>query len=113
MTSTEIQTVHRVIALLCSLIDEPQECAAVPRHSPIRRFVEEYLVANSTADITCEEGWRFFYEIVQAGELPPMRKAVFLRQLPSLMEAVFHVRKCHHIEREGNRLRGFRGVGIR
>jgi len=113
MTSTEIQAVRRAITLLCLLIDEPQEGAGIPWRSPVRRFVQDYLVANASADLTCEEAWRFFQEIVQADELPPMRKVIFLRQLPSLMGSVFHVRKCHHIQRGGRRVRGFNGVSIR
>ena len=113
MTNTELQTIRRAITLLCSLIDEPQECVSVPWQSPVRRFVETYLVPDPNADLTSAEAWKFFQEIVQAGELMPMRKSVFLRQLPSLMESVFHVRKCHAIQRDGHHVRGFRGVGIR
>jgi hypothetical protein len=42
-----------------------------------------------------------------------MRKAVFLRQLPGIMEETFAARKCHHVIRAGRRQRGFRGVGLR
>jgi hypothetical protein len=42
-----------------------------------------------------------------------MRRAVFLRQLPAVMESIFGTRKCHSIERGGRLLRGFRGVTIR
>jgi len=113
MTSTEVQAVRRAIALLRSLIDEPQECAGIPWCSPVRHFVRDYLVADASADLTCEEAWQFFQEIVRAGELSPMRKAIFLRQLPLLMESVLHVRKCHHMQRGGRCVRGFKGVGIR
>jgi hypothetical protein len=113
MTSTEGQVVRRAIALLCSLIDEPQESAGIPSRSPVRRFVQEYLVADISGDLTCEEAWQFFQEIVQSGELPPLRKAVFFRQLPSLMESVYHVRKSHAIQRDTRRQRGFKGVGIK
>ena len=106
MTSTEVQAVRRAITLLCSLIDEPQGSAGIPRRSPVWRFVQEYLVAEASADLTCKEAWQFFLEIVKANELPPTRKAIFLRQLPSLMESAFHVRKCHHIWRGGRRVRG-------
>lgn len=113
MKNAEIQAIRRAITMLCSLIDEPQETLPVPWQSPIRRFVREYLAPDPKADISCAEAWQFFQEIVEAGELPPMRKAAFLRQLPTVMEAVFRVRKCHHIERPGHRVRGFKGVGIR
>ncbi len=113
MTSIEVQTIRRVISLLCSLIGEPHECAGVPAGSAVRRFVRDYLAADANAEITCQESWTYFQEIVTAGELTPTRKAAFLRELPMLMEAVFHVRKCHHIQRDGHRQRGFRGVGIR
>jgi hypothetical protein len=82
MTKTEAQAVRRAISLLCSVIDLPQECAPLPLppHSPSRRFVQEYLIADANADITCEEAWTFFQEVVEAGELFPVRKAVFLRE---------------------------------
>jgi hypothetical protein len=113
MTNTELQTVRRAITLLRSLIDEPQECFPAPQNSPVSRFIQEYLAPDPDADLSCAEAWQFFKEIAQSGELPPMRMAAFLRQLPAVMEAVFCLRKCHHIERAGRRVRGFRGVGIR
>jgi hypothetical protein len=63
--------------------------------------------------MSCEELWTFFQEVVDAGELPGMRKAVFLRQLPTVIETDFRVRKSHHIERSGRRVRGFKGITIR
>ncbi len=113
MKSTEVETIRRVIGLLCSLIDEPHEGEPLPRQSPVRRFVQEYLVADFATDITCEEAWTFFREIVQSGALSPLPKAIFFRQLPALIEATFQARKSHHITRMGRRQRGFRGVGIR
>jgi hypothetical protein len=113
MTNTELQTVRRAITLLRSLIDEPQEYPPLPQHSPVRRFVQEYLAPDPDADLSCEEAWQFFEEIAHEGELPPMRKAAFLRQLPIVMESIHHVRKCHGIERADRRVRGFRGVAIR
>jgi hypothetical protein len=62
------QTVRRVIALLYTLIDEPPVPAPVPQNSPIRRFVQEYLVADANADLTCEEAWKFYYRT-----LPPLK----------------------------------------
>lgn len=113
MKNLEIQAVRRAISLLSSLIDEPHECVPVPWQSPIRGFVQEYLTSDADADVTSEELWTFFLEVVQSGELTAMRKAAFLRQLPIMMEAVFHVRKCHNVERSGRHVRGFKGVGIR
>ena len=113
MTNTEIQTVRRAITLLRSLIGEPQECPPAPQHGPVSRFVQEYLAPDPDADLACEEAWKFFQEVTNAGDLPPIRKAVFLRQLPAIMENLFHVRKCHHVLRGNSRLRGFRGVSIR
>ena len=85
----------------------------MPWQSPIRRFVREYLVADAKADLSCAEAWQYFLEVTQAGELQPMRKSAFLRQLPTVMEAVFNARKAHNVERSGRRQRGFRGVGVR
>jgi hypothetical protein len=113
MTKTEISVINRAIDLLRLLIAEPQECFPAPQNSPVSRFVREYLAPDPDADLSCAEAWQFFLEIVKAKELPPTRKAIFLRQLPSLMESALHVRKCHHIWRGGRRVRGFKGVGIR
>jgi hypothetical protein len=52
-------------------------------------------------------------KVVDAGELPPMRKAAFLRQLPVVMEAVFRVRNRHHVQRSSRRVRGFKDITIR
>jgi hypothetical protein len=112
MTKIEIQAVQRAISALSSLMNRPQECSPLP-HSPARRFVEYYLEADANSDMSCEEIWRFFQEVVAAGELPPIRKAVFLRQLPILMREVFQLRKCHRIQRESHHVRGFKGISVR
>ena len=65
------------------------------------------------ADLSCAEAWQYFQEVAQAGELQPTRKATFLRQLPTSMEAAYQVRRCHSILRSGRRVRGFKGIGIR
>jgi hypothetical protein len=113
MTHSELEIVKRVRALLRSLADEPLECESILRDSPVGRFAREYLAADLQSDLTCDEAWTYYQEIAQANELPQMRKAVFLRQLPSVMQVVYHVRKSHHIERFGRRLRGFRGINLR
>ena len=113
MTNTQIQTVRRAISLLSALIDEPKPCAAVPFQSPIRRFVQEFIAPDPKTDLSCAEAWQYFQEVAQAGELQSMRKSIFLRQLPTIMEAAYQVRRSHSIVRSGRRVRGFRGVGIK
>ena len=113
MTDTELQAIRYAITLLCSLIGAPQEGAPAPQHGPIRHFAEKYLTSDPDADLSCAEAWQFYQEIAQAGDLPPMRKTAFLRQLPVVMETVFNVRKCHHIERGDCCQRGFRGINLR
>jgi hypothetical protein len=113
MTKSEIQVIQRAISALSSLINRPQEGSPLPRPSPARQFVRDYLVADAKLDLSCNELWRFFQEVVAAGELSPMRKAVFLRQLPGLMQEVFQLRKCHRIQRESHHVRGFKGVSVR
>jgi hypothetical protein len=115
MNQSEIDVARRAIQLLSTLLPDVQGRTGgpTPQHLPVNRFVQEYLANDSTADLACEEAWQFFQEIAQAGGLPSLRKAAFLRQLPIEMDAVFGVKKCHGIERAGSRVRGFRGVGIR
>ncbi|MCW5550897.1 MAG: hypothetical protein KIS67_01900 [Verrucomicrobiae bacterium] len=113
MKPSEEQTIRRAIALLSSMIDTPQECLPAPWHSPVRQFVEKYLCPDPQAELASEEAWTFFQEIVQAGELAAIRRAVFLRQLPTIVEAVYGLRKSHHVERSGRRVRGFKGIAIR
>jgi hypothetical protein len=46
---------------------------------------------------------------------PPYRllsKSQFLRRLPNVLERVFDVRKSHDIERDGHRVRGFKGINL-
>src|SRR5579864_735908 len=113
MTKTELAMVNRAITLLKSLTNGPEEDGPPLQLSPIGRFVQEYLAPDPGSDFGCQELWQFFQEIVKAGELPTMRKSVFLRGLPGVMHAVYDVRKCHNIERFGRRVRGFRGVNSR
>ena len=58
-------------------------------------------------------GWTYFQKIADAGDLSPMRKSIFLRQLPTIMEASLRVRYCHNILRIGSRVRGFPGEGLK
>jgi hypothetical protein len=115
MTSREIDLVRHAIEILQRLLPDDQGRAgdSAPPRCPVAGFVREYLAPDPDADLTCAELWNFFQEIAQAGKLPPMRKAAFLRRLPGVMESVFGAPKCHSIERGGRRLRGFRGVTIR
>ena len=50
---------------------------------------------------------------MQAGELEPMRKAIFLRQLSVLMAVDYCLKKSHNVQRSGRHVRGFKGVGVR
>jgi hypothetical protein len=113
MTKTEIAIINRAITILQLLVDKPQEGGPPSQPSPIERFVQEFLALDPSSDFGCQELWRFFQEIVQAGELPAMRKATFLRQLPTVIEEVYNIKKCHHVERFGRQVRGFRGVNSR
>ena len=113
MTKTELVRINRAITTLRSLSGEPREGGAPLPPSPIERFVREYLAPDPGSDFGCLELWEFFREIVKAGELPPMPKATFLAELPAVMEAVYNLKKSHHIERLGRRVRGFRGVNSR
>ena len=115
MTSQECDLIRHAIETLRRLLPDDQGRAgdSAPPRCPVTRFVQEYIAPDPDADLACGELWKFFQEVAQSGELPPMRKAAFLCRLPGVMEAVFNARKCHHIERGGHRVRGFRGVGIR
>jgi hypothetical protein len=113
MTKIEAAAINRAISILASLVNQPQAVDPIPRSSPVWTFADEYLAPDPKGDITCEEAWRFFEEVAQAEGWPVMRKAVFLRQLPGIIEETFGARKCHHVVRNGRRQRGFRGVGLR
>ena len=114
MTKSEIELIHRALDLLHRLVpdERPRVGDNVPQPCPVTRFAQKYL-APADADFTCQELWRFYDEVAQAGEFPPMSKAAFLRRLPAVMESVFGLRKCHSIMTEGHRVRGFRGINMR
>ena len=115
MTSQESELIRSALALLHRLVPpgEPHASDATPRRCPVNLFVKKYLVRDPASDLTTVELWRFFSEISTSGELEPRPKAEFLRCLPGAMQSVFGAHKCHSIERNGRRLRGFRGVNIR
>jgi len=113
MTKTELVRINRAITVLQSLIEKPHEGGRTLHASPIEHFVREYLAPDPGSDFGCLELWQFFHEVVAAGELEPLPKSTFLRQLPAVMEAVYNLKKSHHIERLGHRVRGFRGVNSR
>jgi hypothetical protein len=115
MRRSETDLIHRAIELLNRLVpdDKGRADGPAPRRCPVMRFAQEYLAHDPAADVSCSELWRFFREIADAGELPRVPKAAFLRRLPGAMESVFCVRKSHNIERAGRRVRGFKSVTFR
>jgi hypothetical protein len=115
MTRTEIDLIRRAIELLNRLVPDEQGRVDgfAPRRCPVMRFAQEYLAPDPAAVVSCGVLWRYFREIADAGELPSMPKAAFLRRLPAVMEAVFGVRKSHNIQWGGRRVRGFKSVTFR
>ena len=115
MNEAEIDLVRRALELLNRLVPDVQGRAGdpTPRRCAVTDFAKSYLISDPAADVSCGELWTFFREIADAGGLPPVRKAAFLRQLPAAMATIFGARKCHAIQRGGHRVRGFRGVNLR
>jgi len=113
MNEVEVAVINRAIALLRSLTEEPRVTDPMPSQCPVVRFAKQFLTNNSADDLSCSELWTFYREIADAGELPLVRKALFLRRLPAAMQAVLNVKKSHAIERAGRRVRGFRGATIK
>jgi hypothetical protein len=115
MTKSEIAVIHRALDLLHQLVpsEEPYPGGPAPWRSPVHQFIKEYLVREPGGDMSCAELWRFYTEIVAAGELEPLTKQEFLRKLPGALEATFGVKKCHNVERDGAKVRGFKSVTIR
>jgi hypothetical protein len=115
MTSKETDLIRRAIELLHQLVppEEPYASGPAPRRCPVLLFVERYLEREPGSDMTSAELWRFFSEVVEAGELEPLTKSAFQRALPGAMEVAFGVKKCHSIKRGRQTVRGFKGVGVR
>jgi hypothetical protein len=115
VSRTEIDLIRRALDLLHRLVpdDEPRPITTIPQRGPVSVFAKRYLTRDPASDLTCAELWQFFGEVSASGEVGPLSKSEFLRRLPTALEEIFNVRKCHNVERDGQRLRGFRGVGIR
>ncbi len=93
--------------------DERHAGGPALRRCPVTQFATHYLIRDPGQDVTSTELWRFYSEIAAAGELEPLTKQEFLRKLPGALEATFGVKKCHNVERDGAKVRGFRAVTIR
>jgi hypothetical protein len=116
MTRSEIKQLHRALELLHQLVRKDEQPVAdnlAPGSCPVKCFAKCYLMREPAQDVTSAELWRFFVEVAASGQVLPLSKAEFLRRLPGVMEGLFGALKSHNIEREGHRVRGFRGVGIR
>lgn len=115
VTRSEIELIRRALDLLHKLVpdDEIRAVDLTPRRCPVLTFAKRYLIHDPVSDLTSQELWKFFAEVAATAELNAVTKSEFLRRLPGAMAAVFSVRKSHDIEREGQRVRGFRGVGLR
>lgn len=115
MTRTQTELLRRALELLHRLVpDDAEPCAVdAPRRCPVAKFAKKFLIRDPANDQTSQELWQYFCEISASGELERLSKAEFLRRLPTVLETIFGVRKAHNVERDGHRVRGFRGVGIR
>jgi hypothetical protein len=115
MTAQEIDLIRQALALLHRLVPPDELHAGGPalRRCPVIQFATQYLMRDPGRDATSAELWRFYMEIVTAGELEPLTKQEFLRKLPGALEATFGAKKCHNVERDGSKVRGFRAVTIR
>ncbi len=115
MTKTEIDIIKRALGLLHKLVpdDEIRAVDLRTRRCPVLTFAKRFLMDDPDSDLTSGELWTFFGEVAASGEVPPLSKSEFLRRLPGAMAAVFGLRKAHDIERNGQRVRGFRRVGFR
>ncbi|MGO8928085.1 MAG: hypothetical protein ACLQU3_14530 [Limisphaerales bacterium] len=115
MTSQERDLVRRALNLLHRLMppEEPYAGYPVRPDCPVALFARRFLLREPASDLTSAELRTFFAEVSASGEVEPLSKAEFLSRLPAVMESVFGARKCHNIQRNGRRVRGFRGVGIR
>ena len=115
MTSQDRYLIRRALELLHRLVpdDEPHVCDYAPRPCPVGLFSKRYLKSDLAQDVTTAELWQFYSEIATAGELPVIKKTVFLRALTDAIEATLGMKKCHTIERAGRKVRGFRGIDMR
>lgn len=116
MTKTQTELLRRALELLHRLVPDDYEPCAVdsaPRRCPVAEFARKFLVPDPESNLTSEELLCFFNETAASGEVQPLSKSRFLRRLPNVLETTFGVRKSHGIERDGRRVRGFRGIGIR
>jgi hypothetical protein len=107
--------IKRALELLHRLIPPDKGSSHNPAtpQNPVSRFCERYLKREPGQDLTCAELWQFYREVVAAGELEPVSKSEFFRALPVAMATMFGLKKCHGIERDGFRVRGFRSITIR
>ncbi len=114
MTRTQTDLLRRALELLHRLVPDDYEPCAVdtPRRCPVAKFAKKFLVPDSESDLTSQELVCFFNEIAASGEVQPLSKSQFLRRLPNVLESAFGVRKSHDIERDGRRVRGFRGINL-
>jgi hypothetical protein len=115
MTRSEIDLIRRALRLLNKLVpdDEPRGADPTPRPCPVIAFAKRFLERQPGADMSSAELFTFYAEVAAAGESDPLSKPEFLRALPGAMAAVFGVRKCHTVKRDGQTVRGFKSVTIR
>lgn len=83
-----------------------------PSQCPVRLFASILLDANPACDLSCDEIYEHFKELVDDGELPPIEKASFLRLLSAAMHALHGVDVVEDIARDGQLVRGYRGFEI-
>src|SRR5712664_912838 len=115
MKKTEIELIRHAINLLSEVAadDEPRATDTMRRDCPVLAFVERYLEKEPLSELSSNECWQFFAEVASAGDLPLIRRSLFLYRLPIAMKAVYNIGKSHNVRQGAGRVRGFRGISIR
>jgi len=113
MPYTTTSLIRQAITILRQSLETSKPNTLTPNERAIDHFNREIITLEADSDISCSELWEMFNEAIGLGLVLPMKKADFLKLLPDSMQRVHCARKSHNVQRDGHRVRGFKGVGPR
>ncbi len=110
----QVIQLNRAIAILNKLAVElnafSSDVPAKPQAEAVQKFCECALMLDPAKNVSCLELWQLYQIYASLGQVPQIKRAEFLSNLPSAMKVVWAVHKSHDVMRDGKAHRGFSGV---
>ncbi|MEI8290043.1 MAG: hypothetical protein WCH99_11280 [Verrucomicrobiota bacterium] len=110
----KIIQLNKALAILNKLAVElnafSSDVPTKPQAEAVQKFCECALMLDPAKNVSCLELWQLYQIYASLGQVPRIKRAEFLSNLPDAMKVVWAIHKSHDVMRDGKAHRGFSGV---